>query len=331
MAARRPLVSVVVPTHRRPGLVARAVRSALGQTLEELEVIVVVDGADEPTMRALEPIRDERLRIVVLETPAGNAAARNAGVAGATATWIAFLDDDDLWEPAKLERQLRTAEQSPHPQPIVGCRLIARTESTDFVWPRRLPEPGEALCEYLFCRRSPLSGEGVMPTSVIFTSRSLLREVPFRSGLRKHVDLDWLFRASAREGVGIEFVPDPEPLAVWHIHERRRRISTGVDWRYSRSWIRSNRHLVTARAYASFLLTVASADAARAGEWRALPLLIAEAYRRGTPSLVDVTVHLTNYFVPQAVRGRIADTCARHHARRAAAAARKSATSDPES
>ena len=304
--ADRPLVSAVIPTHGRSTLVPRAVRSALGQTLGEIEVIVVVDGADETTMEALSNIGDPRLRLVPLETPVGQADARNAGVAAARAPWIAFLDDDDLWEPAKLERQLRTATSSSFARPIVGCRLSARNGRSEFEWPRRLPRRGEAISEYLFCRSGLFSGEGVLPTSVIFTSCALLREVPFRSGLRKHVDPDWLFRATARPGVGVEFVGEPGALAVWNIEGDRRRISNSVGWEYSRTWIRENRHLVTPRAYAGFLLTVVSADAARAGDWRALGGLAAEAYRGGSPSLAEFGVHMSNFFVPQDLRWRVA-------------------------
>lgn len=302
----RPLVSVVIPTRDRSTLVPRAVHSALAQTLRGIEVIVVIDGADRATIDALRQIADPRLRLVPLEPPAGQADARNAGVAAARAPWIAFLDDDDLWAPAKLEQQLRTAIASSFARPIVACRLKARNGRSEFVWPRRLPRRDEAISEYLFCRSSLFSGEGVLPTSVIFTSRALVGEVPFRSGLRKHVDPDWLFRATARPGVGVEFVAEPDTLAVWHIEGERRRVSNSVGWEYSRAWIRDNRKLVTPRAYAGFLLTVVSADAARAGDWRAVPGLIAEAYRDGSPSLAELGVHLSNFFVPRDLRWRVA-------------------------
>ena len=306
MPSFRPLVSAVVPTHRRAHLVARAVWSALAQTLADIEVIVVVDGADEAAARALRQIDDRRLRLLLSPDHLGNAEARNAGVAEARAPWVAFLDDDDLWLPAKLERQLEAAERSSRPRPIIGCRLIARTESNEFVWPRRVPAAGENISEYLFCRTSFFSGDGVLPTSAIFTSTSLVREVPFRKGLLKHVDPDWLCRAAVAEGAGVEFVADPEPLAIWHIDEQRGRVSNSLDWRYSMDWIRENRQLVTSRAYASFALTVASANAAGKGDWRAFPLLLAEAWRRGTPSAVDVGVHVTNFFVPAAMKRMIA-------------------------
>ena len=93
-----PRVSVVIPTRLRPALVPRAVRSALAQTLTDIEV-VVIDGPDPDTREVLAAIADPRLRIVELERSGGAPAARNVGVDHARAAWTALLDDDDEWLP----------------------------------------------------------------------------------------------------------------------------------------------------------------------------------------------------------------------------------------
>ncbi len=102
MECTEPLVSVVIPTRNRPHLVGRAVRSALAQTLDAIEVIVVVDGPDEATLQALRQIDDARLRVKTLPRNLGPGEARNAGVGEAQSRWIAFLDDDDEWFPRNL-------------------------------------------------------------------------------------------------------------------------------------------------------------------------------------------------------------------------------------
>jgi glycosyltransferase involved in cell wall biosynthesis len=101
-----PRVSVVVPTHHRPDRVGRTIESILAQTVADLEVVVVDDGPSEPTAQLVENHPDPRVRLVRHERNRGVAAARNSGIAAATAPVLAFLDDDDLWLPAKLERQL---------------------------------------------------------------------------------------------------------------------------------------------------------------------------------------------------------------------------------
>ena len=80
-----PIVTAVIPTHGRPGLVRRAVDSALAQTLAEIEVIVVIDGWDEATRVALSAIADERLRVIALPVKVGGSEARNTGVRAARA------------------------------------------------------------------------------------------------------------------------------------------------------------------------------------------------------------------------------------------------------
>jgi glycosyltransferase involved in cell wall biosynthesis len=291
-------VSVVIPTYHRPALCARAVQSALKQSLRELEVLVVVDGLDDATVATLRQVNDPRLRVVLPPRHLGNADARNHAVEHAAADWVAFLDDDDLWMPAKLQHQMQLAKTTRLAHPVISCRMIARAESSDFVWPRRLPFPGEPLCEYLFCRRSPFSGEGIVQTSTILTTRRLLREIPFASGMRRYVDLDWLLRAAQVPGFGVEFVWD-EPLAIWHMEESRARISNGADGQYTLDWAREHRTLFTPRAYASFVLWLGSASAARGRDANAFWGLISEARRHGRVRPVDLLTHSANFLVPR--------------------------------
>src|SRR6267154_2040853 len=97
-----PDVTVVIPTLNRPDLVTRAVRSALAQTVDTIEVLVVVDGPDDATRTTLASIPDARLRVVALPERGGAPNARNVGVSEARASWTALLDDDDEWLANKL-------------------------------------------------------------------------------------------------------------------------------------------------------------------------------------------------------------------------------------
>jgi glycosyltransferase involved in cell wall biosynthesis len=306
-----PLVSVIVPTHMRPRTCLRAVRSALGQTLWQIEIIHDVAGLDDATMQLLGRINDHRLRLLVPPKHLGNAAARNSGVAAARADYIAFLDDDDLWMPRKLEVQMQVAQATRYAYPVISCRMIARAESQDFHWPRRQPRMSEPLCEYLFCRRSPLAGEGMVQTSTILTTRQLLVQVPFASGMRRYADLDWLLRAAQLEGFGLEFPRSLEPLSVWHMEEDRARISIGADGEYSLTWVRARRHLLTAKAYGSFILWMVSANAARAKDGTTFWALLREARQHGRIRPVDLLTHVANFSVPRRHLRRMAASVAR--------------------
>jgi glycosyltransferase involved in cell wall biosynthesis len=298
---------VVIPTVGRPDHVVAAARSALAQSLRGVEVVVVVDGPDEATTSALAEVDDPRLRVVELASRTGPGGARNAGVAESRGEWVAFLDDDDLWNPRKLEVQLEAALSSGHELPVVACREEARGGGRSEIWPRRLPEPGEHLSEYLLARRGLFWGEGAVHTSTWFTRRELLERVPFREDLKKHEDWDWLLRAAGRAGAAVTFVPEPEPLAVRSVDEGRPRASRSLDWRFGLAHIRECRELelVTARAYASFLLTILSAEAGEERSLRALWLLPLEAARRGRPRLVDLLVCIGNFLLPRGLRARL--------------------------
>lgn len=299
----QPLVSVVIPTRNRPLLVKRAVQSALAQTLKELEVIVVIDGSDEVTPVELAKIDEQRLRVIELPVSQGAADARNVGVSESAGEWIAFLDDDDEWLPQKLEVQLQAANRSNYAFPIVACCLIARTPKGEFIWPRRLPTPSEPLSEYLLARNSLFHGEGLIQTSVLFTKKDLLQNVPFTSGLQKHQDWDWLLRVSTWDGVGIVFVP--EPLVIWYAEEQRKSISGKNNWRYSLDWIQKNRNLVTPRAYAAFIMTSVSMVAAREGDRRAFWPLLWEAMHSGQPKPIDFLLYAGMWLIPQNTRRQL--------------------------
>lgn len=89
-------VSVVVPTHDRPGGLARVLEALRAQTLaaEAFEVVVVDDGAGPETRRLLDELDDPRVTVVRRDEARGPAAARNAGWKAARAPLVAFTDDD---------------------------------------------------------------------------------------------------------------------------------------------------------------------------------------------------------------------------------------------
>src|SRR5262245_37218746 len=221
--ASTPDVSVVIPTLNRPELVTRAVGSALAQTVDAVEVIVVIDGPDDATRTALAAITDPRLRVVELTERGGAPNARNAGVLAALAPWTALLDDDDEWMPTKLAVQLELAKGATVPLPIVSSRLINGTPRAEFVMPRRLPAPGEPLSEYFTVRRGLFHGDGFIQTSTIMAPTDLLRRVPFTVGLPRMQELDWTMRAISHDDVDLIYAA--EPLVIWHADEDRPRLT----------------------------------------------------------------------------------------------------------
>jgi len=106
-----PLVSVVIATYNQARYVAAAIESALSQTLRDFEIVVVDDGSTDNTWAVLD--RYGVAIRVVREPNAGQAVARNRGVAESRGEFIAFLDGDDIWLPEKLDRQVNAIRQQP--------------------------------------------------------------------------------------------------------------------------------------------------------------------------------------------------------------------------
>ena len=294
-----PSVSVIIPTLNRPHMVVRAVDSVLQQSFRDLEVLVVIDGDDGQTVGALESISSPQLRLLQLPKQVGGSSARNEGVLASRGEWIAFLDDDDLWLPTKLEKQLALAQSSKASEPIVACKVVARTAGGDFVWPRKLPS--EPLSEYLLARNSWSQGENLLQTSTLLARRRLLLQVGFEDGLKKHQDWDWLLRVVRTSGVKIEFVD--EPLSVWSLEPFRDSVSRKHDWQGSLTWIRDRRELVTPRAYAGFIATQIASQAARQKQWKAFLPLMTEMFQVGRPKAIDICLLLGMWFVPTSWRG----------------------------
>lgn len=105
----RPLFSVVIPSYNRSHLIAKTVRSVLDQRMADLELIVALDGCtDDTAARVVEAADgDPRLTLLELAHVGHPSSPRAAGVSRAQGRYIAYLDDDDLWEPHHLNELVR--------------------------------------------------------------------------------------------------------------------------------------------------------------------------------------------------------------------------------
>jgi len=110
-------ISVVIPYYNRERYIDETVQSVLRQTLQPLEIIIVNDCSREPSRKYLDRYVG-RCKIVDLPKNVGLAGTRNAGTSVAQGKFIAFLDDDDIWLPRKLEVQRDYMQRNP------GCAVV---------------------------------------------------------------------------------------------------------------------------------------------------------------------------------------------------------------
>lgn len=112
-----PLVSVVMPVHNSAATLGASVRSVLAQTHTDLELLITDDASTDESWDLLTELAgtDERIKAARAPRQGGAAVARNLAIERARGDYVAFLDSDDLWLPAKTERQLQFAAEAAVP------------------------------------------------------------------------------------------------------------------------------------------------------------------------------------------------------------------------
>ncbi|MBX0293813.1 glycosyltransferase [Haloarcula nitratireducens] len=210
-AGDSPLVSVVVPTYERPTFLVDAVESVLAQRYRPIELVVVDDGSTADVERALadatfgdESLSDlTRYAVCRHDENRGANAARNTGIEAATGEYVAFLDDDDRWEPTKLTRQvaaLRTADDAA--VAFTGQRCVDASGTTTAV--TRPPTAGDFL-------GNVASGAEYGPFSTVVVRANVFDEVgALDERFPCWQDKEWYVRLAA----AFECVSVPDPLTV---------------------------------------------------------------------------------------------------------------------
>jgi glycosyltransferase involved in cell wall biosynthesis len=193
-----PLVSVVLPVFNGEAFLGEAIESVLAQTWSPVELIVVDDGS---TDRSGEIARAYPLSYVHQEN-SGVAAARNRGVEAAQGELLSFIDQDDVWLPEKLERQVAALEKDPGAG-ICSCRF------------EMFLEPGAEVPDW--ADAGLLAGSHrTAQVGTLLVRREVFDAVgPFDTSYFAANDTDWFLRGRDL-GVGVVFVE--EPLQRYRIH-----------------------------------------------------------------------------------------------------------------
>jgi glycosyltransferase involved in cell wall biosynthesis len=205
----KPKVTVVIPTHNRAGFIGRCVRSALAQTLHDIEVIVVDDASTDETPSVVGAFADPRVRVIALASRSGPSAARNRGIEAAQGRFVAFLDSDDEWLPSKLERQVDEFDRE-------GGFGVVFTG----VWLRRGSkyEPEVATVEG-DAFDAMLSYRGRITTTGLMFDREVVGdELCFDEAFPAMQERELIIRVSRHHRVGCVL----EPLYVWNHHPHPR-------------------------------------------------------------------------------------------------------------
>ncbi len=159
-----PAVSVVIPTYRPGRYLREAISSVVGQSMIDWELLLV-DNASGVDLAPF--VTDPRIRVITESHP-GAAWARNAGIGAATGDFVALLDEDDVWLPRKLERQLEAMRSHPtaslcHSAVAViddGGELLHNKRGTDVSYRGILADRGMMATSSLLVRKEVIRGVG---------------------------------------------------------------------------------------------------------------------------------------------------------------------------
>jgi len=209
MSSQKPLVSVIIPTYNRRHIIARSVDSVLAQTFTDYEIIVVDDGSTDNTGEFLKKHYGNRIQYIAQPANRGLATARNRGIEESRGTYIAILDDDDLWFPEKLALQVALLEKDSEIS-LGYCgtmKVNGRGEMIEEIRPAQRGHIFEAML-YQNCLLGPAS-VAIFPRTVLRTSGL------FDTGFSACADWD-LWVRMARCGK-VDFVD--RPLVQYVIHD----------------------------------------------------------------------------------------------------------------
>ncbi|HTJ95302.1 MAG TPA: glycosyltransferase family 2 protein [Pararobbsia sp.] len=211
--ALQPLVTAIIPTYRRAAMVRQAVETALAQDYAPIEVIVVDDNTDPAEQQA---VRDalagfgEQVIVMPNQHAKGACGARNTGIARARGTYIAFLDDDDLWLPGKIREQVSLLERTPYVAAFCGYIDVDMA----FNHARRCRSSRPVLK-----REHALAGECPTSTSLVLIRKSALVDAGmFDESLPSFQDFDMWLRCLAAGDFG--YVDEALVTFVQHEGER---------------------------------------------------------------------------------------------------------------
>lgn len=219
---RTPAVSVILPTYNRGAMLRESVDSVLAQSFTDWELLIIDDGSTDGSVASLPS--DPRIRVIATAHSGSPASARNVGFREARGEWIALLDSDDSWLPAKLATQLQALWKSPDGR--WSCTGYSFVDETGQPVPQRSGGPYTPVSGWVL--ESLIAGGGMtVTTTTLMFHRSLIDEVgEFDPAYVPRADLDYMLRAAKRSPI----VAVPDVLTVVREHSTRstRRYSTAA-------------------------------------------------------------------------------------------------------
>lgn len=213
--AESPQFTIVMPAWNRAEMIARAVQSVLAQTCPSWELIIVDDGSEDDTAAIAESFAATDARITVIRGEhRGVSEARNAGLAGARGSLVAFLDTDNIWLPEYLETMARGMRSSGALAAYAGIKIRGGTDVTYRVFDGDL--------DHLLVLNH-------IDLNVLVVDREIAQDLKFDVELRRWVDHDFAIRVAHR--TDLHFMP-----FIACVYDTQNRVQNRISTREPDAW-----------------------------------------------------------------------------------------------
>jgi glycosyltransferase involved in cell wall biosynthesis len=194
----KPTVSVIIPTYNRREQLTQAIKSVLGQTFRDFEIIVINDGGVDIKNLIDDLNRGKNIVYVNLATNRGLPAARNTGIGVARGKYIAYLDDDDIYYPDHLQTLVSFLESTDYKIAYTdSCRTINKKVGGKYIFQSKEQYfSGDFDCDRIFV-------ENYIPVLCFMHERTCFDDVGiFDESLTSHEDWDLWIRMSMKFSIG---------------------------------------------------------------------------------------------------------------------------------
>lgn len=234
MNSEQPLVSIIMPTYNHAKFIGKAIESALNQTYQNFELVIIDNYSEDETEKIVASYEDNRIVYLKFRNNGIIAVSRNHGIKHSHGDYIAFLDSDDIWLPEKLGK---------------GIRVLESSKNTGMVYTRFLTIEGSTISERVFPKKGKhenghifksLYVRSFIACSSVIINKSIINQVGVFDTSRELIaveDTDLWLRIALKYKVKCT---DDSPLLLYRIqpqgishgHVQKLRQSLRIKWRY---------------------------------------------------------------------------------------------------
>jgi glycosyltransferase involved in cell wall biosynthesis len=201
------LVSVIIPVFNAEKYVAEAIRSVLSQTYKNVELICINDKSTDNSLSILESFGN-KIILINNEDNRGTAESRNKGIRLARGEFLAFIDNDDIWESNKLEVQMNQFNNDPRLDILFSYMQC-------FISPELREEGGKLR----YCPPDPIPG--YIPSTILVKRTSFEKAGYFESKWKNGESIAWMVKAKE---AGLNFGVVDQVLVQRRIHETNKSV-----------------------------------------------------------------------------------------------------------